>query len=493
MHSRGWIWAWAGLAFSAAGSPLCAATLVKARLLASVSTYHSKPGDPIEALVAPPPCSESETLPPGSVLSGRVQKVRKVGLGLIHETARMQLAFDQLRLPDGRSYAVETRLVSVDNARERIDKNGAIHGIRATNSLSSRLGSRIAIEVLEHPVHPFLLGPALVLENGLFRFPDPEIEYGRGTELDLRVQIPSSAGIVSVCSADGDESAASVRDLADGLPYWAWSKRQPQPMDLINLVFVGSRSELDAAFLAAGWTGAQRNSMSAGLTVVRALAEDREFARAPMRTLLLDGDEPDVSMQSALNSFEKRDHLRIWKRPEPSEGRTVWASSATRDLAATFSMGHPFGFTHEIEGNVDPERDKVVSDLQLTGCVDSVSYIARPQPPRDSAHEYRKGVHTDGRLAVVMLNDCRSPAVDFAGVSPEPPPAPAVRVFRRVSLTARNHFIRDNIVYRAADDTRLGVRALRGWYVRRHEEQRAEQEDARRARPVETALSDGGE
>lgn len=484
------IWAGTGLALLMAAPELNATTLVRARLLAAVSSYHSKPGDPIEALVASPPCSQStESLPPGTILTGHVQKVRKVGLGLIHETAGVKLDFDELRLPDGRSYDVQARLVGIDNARERIDKNGAIHGIRVTNSLSSRLGSRIAIEAFEHP---FLLGPALVLESGLLRFPDPEIDYGRGTELDVNLHLPESLGPAPECPATAEVADfGPMRDLVAALPYWSYSKRQPQPMDLINLVFVGSRHEVETAFLAAGWTGAHPNSMVAGLGVVRAIAEEHQYVEAPMRTLLLDGGEPDLRLQTALNTFEKRDHLRIWKRPEEWDGRTVWASSATRDVAATFSIAHPFGFTHEIEGNVDLERDKIVSDLQLTGCVDAVEYIARPQPRRDSPGEFRKGVHTDGRMAVVVLNSCDAPQENFADPSSGPPPALAVRMFRRVSLTARNHFMRDNIVYRTADGTRIGVLAVRNWYVRRHEERRAEEEDARRAAPVEAASSDG--
>jgi len=247
-------------------------------------------------------------------------------------------------------------------------------------------------------------------------------------------------------------------------------------MDLINLVFVGTRSQIETAFTAAGWTGSRPNSMRTGLRVVRAIAEEREYASAPMRTLLLDGDEPELRFQTALNTFEKRDHLRIWEQRVEWHEQPVWASAATRDIGATFSMGHPFGFTHEIQGNVDLERDKVVRDLRLAGCVESVQYVKRKQPAQP---EWRKGVRTDWRVAVVVLNRCEAPVEDFSDVSTQPPPPLSVRVVRRLTLTTRNHFLRDNIVWRTGDAARIGVQAVRHWHARR-----SEQRIAAAARPT---------
>ena len=460
---------------------------LKARLLSPVSSYRSKPGDAVEALVAPPACAEAhDELPPGTVLFGRVRNVRRVGLGIEHETARLRLDFYELRFPDGRVHGVETRLIGVDNARERVDRNGVIHGIRATASFSSRIGSRIAIEAFEHPL---ILGPALILESQLVRFPDPEIEYGRGTEVTVDVHLPDELQGLTACADSETAPSPELQDLVAQLPYWSFSKRQPQPMDLINLVFVGRQRELETAFAAAGWTGSHRNSMGAGLQVVRALMEEREYATAPMRTLLLDGDQPEFSYQTALNTFEKRDHLRIWKRRDDSQGREIWASAATRDIAATFSMGHPFGFTHEIQRNVDLEREKVVSDLELTGCVASVQYVDRPERVRAAGQEFRKGVHTDSRVAVIELNDCAEPRQDFATAEIDPQPNVAVRMVRRLTLTTRNHFMRDNLIWRSGDAARIGYLTLRHWYMQRHEERKEERIESQRSAQPKTVVA----
>jgi hypothetical protein len=438
-------------------------TPIEARLLTSISTYRAKPGMEIAAAVATPLCAGgASVVPEGTELRGVVKRVHKVGLGLVYESAGLKLEFTQLHLPDGREYTVAAHLAGIDNARERVDRKENIHGIRATATLSNRLGERILFSALGH--HPASMIPLFALESCLFHFPDPEIEFRRGTEIQFEVDFPEEFGAVAPCPLPevdaSPEEWAALQQVVNVLPYWTYSKRQRQPMDLVNLLFVGSQSEVDRAFAEAGWIGSRANSMRATTAAIRAIAEQRGFSDAPMRTLLLDGREPDLRLQKSLDTFEKRDHLRIWKRDLELDGQPVWASAATRDLGMTFGL-HPFGFTHEIQNDVDLERDKVVHDLVLGGCVDSVAYVQRPDSVRETGEDYRKGVSTDARVAVVALNGCTQPRADFGTAEPSPKPAKAVRLIRRVTLTARNHFIRDNLFYRTADAIRLTYLALR--------------------------------
>ena len=418
-------------------------------------------------------CSGDRELPRGAVLEGSVARATRVGLGLIHETSRLDLRFDTLRLPDGTKHAVAARLTGIENARERVDSLGGIHGPRSTASYSNRAAERIAFAVLKHPA---AMAPLFVLEAGVLHFPDPEIELPPGTQLDLEFEAPEAAGGILPCPAPvpgfDEAERRSLTRFVEALPYWSFSRHQPQPMDLVNLVFVGSREDLENAFRAAGWTGSAPNSVRAGVNAVRAIAQDSPFAKAPMRTLLLDGIEPELRLQKSLNTFEKRDHLRIWRRGEDEQGRTVWASAATRDVAATFSL-RPFGFTHQIENDVDRERDAVVADLQGTGCVAATGYAFRPEPPRAPGEPYRRGIITDAGVAAVLLEPCSPPAPVTAA-------APVrvgwlVRSIRRVTLTARNRLLRDNIVWRSADGVRLGVQTLRAWNRQRKDELQARQ------------------
>src|SRR5208283_16851 len=112
-------------------------TVIEARLLTPISTYRAKPGMEIAAAVATPLCAGgASVLPEGTELRGVVKRVRKVGLGLVYESAGLTLEFTQLDFPDGREYTVLAHLTGIDNARERVDRKGNIHVIRATATLS---------------------------------------------------------------------------------------------------------------------------------------------------------------------------------------------------------------------------------------------------------------------------------------------------------------------------------------------------------------------
>jgi hypothetical protein len=446
-------------------------TVLAVRLLTSLSSYSSKTGDAVEASVVSPACPHG--FPAGVTVSGVVKRVHKVGLGLIHESASMEIEFRELHLPDGQRYGLSARLLGVENARERVDRHGSIRGIRATASLSNRLSSRLFFGIDDHPL--FVI-PLFVVETAVFRFPDPEISYGPGTELSLQLDEPVPAAALMGCAdmepqASPDESS-DLEELVAGVPAWTYTRRRHEPTDPTNLVFLGSREAIDRAFSAAGWNGSHSISMATGVRMVRAVAEGTGYADAPMRTLLLDGAEPDISRQKSLNTFGKRDHLRMWKRADTFRGQTVWAAAATKDVAVAFSM-RTFGFTHEIQNDVDLERDRVVSDLVFTGCVDSVSYVRRSAVTGFAFLDGRKSLTTDARVAVVSLNSCEAARLSSARAAEFPPVPLAVRCVRRVTLTARNHILRDHMLWKRGEAGWMAYRIARYWVQERLSQRRA--------------------
>jgi len=432
------------------------------RLLTQLSSRGSRPGDQVRALVLQPVRSGDRiVIPSGSMAIGSVKQASRVGLGFVRETARIKLEFEQLQLPDGQTFPLQTRLTGVDNARERVDRNGTIRGVRATASFSHRVSYRVATMALANPAG---MGPLLALQTGFFRFPDPEIAYAPGTEMTLRIegelppfQAPQPAASMS------DAHRARLEQLVAAMPKWSFSARACKPTDLINLMFVGSEHAIERAFVAAGWTGAVPHSSGARLGVLRSIFERRTFPEAPMRTLVVDDVVADMNWQKSLNTMTKRHHLRIWKRPEQWEGRDVWISAATHDIAANFSFRS--GFTHEIDVNLDRERRKVASDLQSTGCVEDVVQVGRPGSLRSVAGGERRDLQTDGALAVVFLNGCES----AAPLAKAPLAADALgrfgRFVRRLNLSARNHLLRDNLPWRLGETVWVTYRVLRSWGV----------------------------
>ncbi len=116
-----------------------AGTRLQVRLTTAVGSFASKTGTPIQAVLIAPVVVNDETLvAAGAVVSGQVKSVRRVGFGIVHETARLGLEFNRLELAEGNTVPISSRLLTVDNGRERVGRNGLIQGTRSTASICYR-------------------------------------------------------------------------------------------------------------------------------------------------------------------------------------------------------------------------------------------------------------------------------------------------------------------------------------------------------------------
>ena len=59
---------------------------------------------------------------------------------------------------------------------------------------------------------------------------------------------------------------------------------------------------------------------------------------------------------------------------------------------------------HRIDSQIDRERDKVADDLLFTGRVEAFDLLERPAVPRQSQNATGDRLHTDGRMAVLLLH-----------------------------------------------------------------------------------------
>jgi hypothetical protein len=135
---------------------------------------------------------------------------------------------------------------------------------------------------------------------------------------------------------------------------------------------------------------------------LRALAEGRGYTEAPVSVLLLDGKPPDLVFEKTLNTFARRHHLRIWRRPGSFRGKPVWAVAATHDIGIDFSEAERT-FIHRIDPQIDAERDKVVNDLLFAGHVEAFDLVERPAVPRQGSNATGDRLETDGRIAILLL------------------------------------------------------------------------------------------
>ena len=453
------------------------------RLTSTLGSYASRAGSPLSAVLIAPLIMDGETgLQAGSILSGSVKTVTRVGFGIRHETAGLDLEFNQLISPDGEKIPISARVADVDNGRESVSRNGRIHGVRSTGSLCYRVSGYIRT-ALQWEFHSGLA--VWAIRSILVQLPEPEIYYPAGVELTLTLTRPL---FVDSPLNRREEAASQLTDdqrdefahIVSALPYRTHAPGSGRPSDLTNVLFIGSHDQLVAAFGAAGWTQPSPASVRDRITWIRAVAERRGDEAAPMSPLLLNGAEPDMSWEKGLNDVSKRHHIRMWREADTWGGQEMWVGAATRDI--DFAYLRPGGrLTHRIEENVDQERDKVAYDLAFTSCGNILDWADREEFPRSARNATGDPITTDGRMVVIEMNECREPRMSTETVDSTLLPEHGdklQRFARREILSARNELLRTNPFWRTYEGSRWIVD-----YFRWRKRQAADQELLSDSRP----------
>jgi len=391
----------AAICLAAAISLACAAeipsgTQLEIRLTTAVNSSTAKAGDPVEAVViAPVVIGENIVVAAGAKAHGQMKEVKQPDKP--SDQAVVQIQFDQLA--EGAQKApLSARVVSVDNARETVDEQGRILGIIASQTGTARLDQGIAKITQRYPGLGDVLGMA---KGAVLKEADASIHYEPGVEMTIELTKPMKWNETS--SGPHVRAITPVEQLADLVnrePIRTVAVKPPQPSDLTNLMFIGTRKQIEDAFTAAGWSSAQGLNRESKFETFQAMAEMRGYKEAPVSTLLLDGRPPDMVFQKQNNTFAARHHLRIWHRPEMFNGKEVWMCAATHDIGIEFS-DRDYTFIHKTDPEVDRERAKVVNDLLFTGQVRGLALVERPNAPTSGQNATGDDIKTDGHLAVL--------------------------------------------------------------------------------------------
>src|SRR3982750_4615833 len=100
---------------------LSAGTGIEVRLSVSTGSRTSHADDPIQGVVIAPVFSEGKlVIPPGTLVSGKVENVERLGLGLKHLTASLEYRFDTLHWPNGETSPISARLAEIETAKEHV-------------------------------------------------------------------------------------------------------------------------------------------------------------------------------------------------------------------------------------------------------------------------------------------------------------------------------------------------------------------------------------
>jgi hypothetical protein len=433
------------------------------RLLQPLASYSAKPETKVRALlVESPQCDGSAVFPIGTIVEGYIQSVHRVGMGIRHETAALHVVFNRFSSANGESSEMQSQVVDVDNARENV-KKGVIQGVLGTQTPQGRITSRLKYLPTINPYSDWFL---LAYRATFPIFPEPEIYFPAGT--DMRVELTSSMPVIDRPPAESrvSEFDQSEKDelsmMVQSLPERTFTQKG-QEADAINLVFLGTQEQVENSFAAAGWQGSDPASKRASFRQFHAFLALKNYPTEPMSRQFFEGRPSDMTRQKSLNSYAKRDHSRVWSTGERWDGQPAWVAAGTRDTDAVLSLRQK-KLIHRVEANIDEERDKIVRDLSVAGCVDAVFVAARPGASRSLENATRDDMHTDGGVSVVKLKNCERP--DFAQAETETnlqarPRSKFARYFRMQVLSFRGDVLRGNIIYGVFDLSRMSIRALR--------------------------------
>jgi len=438
------------------------------RLLQPVSSYSSKAGSSVRGiLIESPRCDGVPIFSVGTPVEGYIRSVHKVGMGFRHEIATLEIEFDRIQPDNAPPIQIRARVLGVDNAREKV-RNGVIQGIRSNNTPLDHLTSRLQYISMWDP-ELFWVLPAY--RAVLPVSPEPELYFPRGTDwlLELITPLPPISAYISAPeNRDFDRSERESLD-AEALSV---PERTTTPKgvdtDVVNLAFIGSQEQLRNGFKSAGWQSSDVSSVRTVFREIHAFLLLRNYPRGPMSDQLLEGKTADSTWERGLDSLSRRDHLRIWSEPDAWQGKPVWFSASTRDIGASLSLRRR-KFIHLVNPDIDEERERVVRDLTLSGCVDAVHYAPRPAMPHSVATASGRELQTDGAIAIVQLRECDHAIFQDISDGPElvfRPRSKFARYIRTQVLSSRDLW-RENVLYGAFDLTRISIRAIRRRRLRR--------------------------
>ncbi len=374
---------------------------IQIRLKTKVATPTSKAKDPVEAVVIAPVMVEGQfVIPAGAVVRGDVEKATQSTKP--DERSTLLLAFNEIEI-GGTKLKLAARVASVENARESVDEQGQITGIVASETISGRLDAGLNKLAERSSGFADILN---TVKKAVLKEPESDITYDAGVEMALTLTAP-----LDLKTASGPGPAAKLKpiagenallDLVARQPFQTFAQKPPKPSDITNIMLVGTLEEVQQAFKDAGWSNAGALTTEAKLETFRAIAEQRGYKEAPVSVLLLEGRPPDLVFEKINNTFARRHHLRVWKRPDTFEGKPVWVIAATHDTGIDFSEQNRT-FIHKIDSQIDGERAKVVNDLLFTGRVRSVALVDRPAVPQHGQNATGDNVETDAKMAVLVF------------------------------------------------------------------------------------------
>ena len=339
------------------------------RLNQTVSSVHARVGDPLDFVVENDVRVDGRTvIRAGSMAHGSILGVR--GRRILGIGGKVVYGIDSVALVTGETIGVHARRVV----------KGTPH--------TWRMIAGIAVTALFYlPAAPIFL---------LTRGGDSTLL--KGTEVTAHTDCAASVQAAGL--PPSPQGPAGLDDMLANLPPRVMN-REGREGDMVNLVFVAQKNDLQAAFARAGWvkTDAWRPVMAWHL-----FTERTHDAKLPMARFYMFGRVQDYAyaLPDPDAVVSRRHHIRIWKTQYTVDGDPVWAAAATYDQALEFAKAGRI-INHTINPKVDAERDFVGTDIAKTSPLRK-EYLRSTYPVFEAQTTSGQAYQSDSRILLLDLH-----------------------------------------------------------------------------------------
>ena len=203
-----------------------------------------------------------------------------------------------------------------------------------------------------------------------------------------------------------DLDASALRERLRELPCCAADAAGEGEGDPLNVVMVGSRSEVFAALARSGWAFTHRIDLRSIGRLLGAAIAGTPYPVAPVSPLHLFERTQDVSLQRARTAIAQRNHMRLWLAPFRYQGRAVWVGQVSRDIGVKLTTKSPSLTTHVIDPQIDETREYLLQSLLVHHTVERFGFVGGVGATAAGApHHNLTGdpYYTDGLRLVVVL------------------------------------------------------------------------------------------
>ncbi|HUL48924.1 MAG TPA: LssY C-terminal domain-containing protein, partial [Gemmatimonadales bacterium] len=202
------------------------------------------------------------------------------------------------------------------------------------------------------------------------------------------------------CGRNPDDTTR-LADLPEFTP-WSEPRNGRGAGDQMNVILLGAANDIDHAFRRAGWVGPAKGSLGSVTREIVAGITNRPAVGAPISTQYFNGRRQDLAYQLAGPTARSRHHIRLWALDTT---RTIWVAAANED-AGFFVNPFKGRFTHHVRPEIDTERERVIKELEATGCATLADRVVIPGAVLEGKNASGQRFVTDGRTAVLTIRRC---------------------------------------------------------------------------------------